>query len=134
MRRPAWAWALLLALLLVPGAPAAARSTVVTFHRTGGFAGFDDSVRVFSDRRVVVRSRGAAARRARLSVKGMRRLRRDLRAAHLERRLPAPGPSGCADCFEYTIAYGGHRVSVSEDRVPKRMRPAIARLSRLAGR
>jgi hypothetical protein len=111
--------------------PAAARSTVVRFERSGGFAGFDDHVTVFSDRRYLARSRDGAARRKRLSTKGMRALRRDLEAAHLDRPPPRAGPGGCADCFEYTIAYRGHRVSLSEDNVPDRMRPAIARLSRL---
>jgi hypothetical protein len=134
--RRAWAvfaLAACLAATLFAGAvgPAAARSTVVKFERSGGFAGFDDHLTVFSDRRYVARSRDGAARRLRLSVKGMRALRHDLDAAHLDRPLPAPGPSGCADCFEYTITYHGHRVSLSEDKVPDRMRAAIARLSRI---
>ena len=124
---------LLLAATDTPPAPAAAHSTLVTFHRSGGFAGFDDRVTVKRDRRVTVRSRGAAARHTRLSKAAMRKLRRALEAARLDQPPPQGPPSGCADCFVYSIAYGGHRVELSEDRVPDRMRPAINRLSRLIG-
>jgi hypothetical protein len=110
----------------------AASSTVVTFHRTGGFIGGDDLVKVYRDRRVTVRHRTGAAEHRRLSVTSMKRLRHDLAAAHLERGLPSSGPSGCADCYVFDIAAGGHRVHFSEDRTPARMRPLIDRLSRLA--
>jgi hypothetical protein len=115
-------------------APAAPPSgfAPVTFHRTGGFAGVDDRVKVYRDRRVTVRHRTGETQHRRLSVAAMKGLRRDLAAAHLERPLEQPGPSGCADCFIYDVASGGHSVHVSEDNVPERVRPLLARLSRLA--
>jgi len=117
-----------------PPAPAAAHSkTLVTFHRSGGFAGVDDRVTVKRDRRVTVRSRGGAARHKRLSKAAIRKLRGDLEAAGFDRPPPKGPPSGCADCFIYSITYDGHRVQLSEDRVPDRMRPAIDRISRLIG-
>jgi hypothetical protein len=123
--------ALLLTAGGAPSAPAAVHPTLVTFHRSGGFAGVDDSVTVERDRRVTVRSRGGDARHKRLSKAAMRKLRTDLKAARFDQPSPQGAPSGCADCFIYTIKYDGHRVQLSEDRVPARMRPAIDRLSRL---
>lgn len=114
-------------------APAAGKSTLVTFHRSGGFIGVDDRVTVKSNRRFTVRSRGSSARHKRLSVAAMRKLRHALKEARLDEPLAQGPPSGCADCFYYTITYQGHRVQLSEDRVPDRMRPAINRLSRLIG-
>jgi hypothetical protein len=117
-----------------PPAPASAHTkTLVTFHRSGGFAGFDDSVIVRRNRRITVRTRGGAARHKRLSKASMRKLRQALKDGRFDHPPPAGPPSGCADCFVYTIKYGGHRVQLSEDRVPDRMRPAIDRLSRLIG-
>jgi hypothetical protein len=89
-------------------------------------------VAVYSDRRVTVRHRSGTASHRRLSVAAMRRLRRALDAAHLERGVPASQPSGCADCFNYAIASRGNRVMLSEDKVPTRMQPLVERLSRLA--
>lgn len=117
-----------------PPAPAAATrsaTTLVTFHRSGGFAGVDDLVKVRRDRRVTIRRRGAAARHARLSRRAMERLRRALTQARFDEPPADAPPSGCADCFVYTITYGGHRVQLSEDRIPSRMRPAVTRLARL---
>src|SRR4051794_40953478 len=105
-------------------APAAVRSkTLVTFHRSGGFAGFDDHVTVRRDRRVTVKTRDGTARHRRLSKPAMRKLREALQAARFDQAPPHGPPSGCADCFVYTIKYGGHRVQLSEDRIPDRMRP-----------
>lgn len=115
-----------------PRAPAVGRSTLVTFHRSGGLAGVDDRVTVKSDRHFVVRSRGSSARHGRLSAAAMDKLRHALSKAQLDRPV-SQGQGGCADCFIYTITYKGHRVELSEDRVPARMRPAIDRLSRLIG-
>jgi hypothetical protein len=137
----------LLAILLVPvlvavlatrdgDAPAAATTsgthTLVSFHRTGGFAGREDHVVVRTDRRFTVRSKREAVRRGRLSRAGMRKLRRDLDRARID-HPPAAPPPGCGDCFIYEIAYKGHRVKVTDGAIPERMRPAITRLTRLAG-
>jgi hypothetical protein len=116
-----------------PPAPAAGESTLVTFHRTGGIAGVDDRVTVKADRHVTVRSRGSSAGHRRISVAAIRRLRHALKEARLGRPPPQGPPGGCADCFHYTISYGGHHVQLSEDRVPDRMRRAIDLLSRLIG-
>jgi hypothetical protein len=127
------------AVLLLAGAdrapaPASAHTkTLVTFHRSGGFAGVDDRVTVKRDRRVTVRSRGAAATHKRMSRAAIRKLRRALEDGRFDQPPPEGPPSGCADCFVYTIMYGGHRVQLSEDGIPDRMRPAIDRLSRLIG-
>src|SRR3954447_4187481 len=73
--------------------PAATDGTLVTFVRSGGFAGVDDRVTVKRDRRVTVRSRGGAARHKRLSRAAMRKLRRDLDDAGFDRPPPSGAPS-----------------------------------------
>jgi hypothetical protein len=115
----------------VPAAPVS-RSTLVTFHRTGGIAGRDDRVAVLRNRRVTVRHYRGGTQHRRLSVAAMAALRRDLAAAHLERPLPPPGPGGCADCFVFDVAADGHSAHLSEIDIPARVRPLLARLSRLA--
>jgi hypothetical protein len=113
--------------------PAAVNGTLVTFARTGGFAGVNDRVTVKRDRRVTVRSRGDAAKHTRLSRAAMQKLRRELDDAQID-HPPADSPPSCADCFVYTITYKGHRVQLTEDGIPERMQPAIQRLSRLIRR
>jgi hypothetical protein len=116
----------------VPAKPG--KSVLVSFHRSGGIAGRDDRATVLADRRVTVRSDRSATRRWRLSVAAMRKLRQSLDAARVDRSLPHSAPGGCADCLSYTITYRRHRVELTDDRVPARMRPALSRLSRLVDR
>jgi len=45
--------------------------------------------------------------------------------------LPKLAPSGCADCFEYTIDYAGVRYAADESNLPDRLRPVITSLNDL---
>ena len=42
--------------------------------------------------------------------------------------LEDPGPSGCADCFEYEIRYRGHSLEVDESEMPPALEPVIGEL------
>jgi hypothetical protein len=41
-------------------------------------------------------------------------LRSELEAADLDEVAQPPGPTGCADCYVYEVAYGGETISYEE--------------------
>lgn len=113
--------------------PTAARtSSVVRFHLTGGFAGYDTRLTVRSDRRVTVTDRGEGTKRHTITKATLKRLRATLDAAHFEDAVPET-QSGCADCFIYAIVYQGRTAAFDESQTPKRMARAVAELRRIAG-
>jgi hypothetical protein len=62
-----------------------------------------------------------------LSAHRIRALERGLRSAHFV-SLESPGPSGCADCFEYSLFYRGHSLELDESQTPPRLDAVIAQL------
>lgn len=111
---------------------ASSHAVVVRFVQSGGIAGIDRRLIVRADRTAIVSGRGSASRRHTVTASTLRALRKILDAAHVERPLPRT-PSGCADCFNYSIGYGGHRASFDEVSVPPRMAKAVRELQRIAG-
>lgn len=114
-----------------PSARSAGSATVVRFTLSGGLVGRELRLTVRADRRATVVERGQPTRRHTVRPATLRALRGALDAAHLERRSPAT-PTGCADCFRYTIAYAGHRAAFDDASFPGRMRRAVSALRRIA--
>ena len=108
---------LLVAVFALPAAAAAAgvRSrTLVTYERTGGFAGIEESL-------TVLRSGAATSSKGAFRLTPSRRIRlenalRNARFATLRSDYLPPEP--VADGYTYTIRYGGKRVSVREGAQP----------------
>jgi hypothetical protein len=120
-----------LSALLAACAPAGAR-TLVTYTRTGGFAGFSDHLTVSSAGAVRV-TRRTGDRHYKLSARRLRALRRaveDARFATLEPRYGSPGT--VADGFRMTVRHAGHTVVVySGARLPGRLSRLLDRLATL---
>jgi hypothetical protein len=122
-----------LALLAIPGGGAAAEpdgSAVMTWSRTGGFAGVSHSLRVGTGRRAVAVRDGQRFEK-RLSPTRYERLRALLDEARLETLKPRYPAPGAADTFQYAVGYRGHTVSADETKVPARLKPALAALSKV---
>ncbi|TYK46054.1 hypothetical protein FXF68_28020 [Actinomadura decatromicini] len=98
---------------------------LVTYERTGGFAGLDDRVTVDDSGTALVRDR-----KIMLRDDEMRGLRAALRRIVTTRSSPA----GCqvADHFTYTLTYRGRRAT--RCRVPPDWRAAVERLDALLAR
>ena len=119
-----------------PAAPVPLDRFTATYERSGGL--------LPEPRKVVIRHRKALLKKSERVVAGVgtssttvklsdRKLKQ-FRAAISQPRFAAyesPFPGNCADCFIYTVAYRGEKVSVEEVDVPTRMRPLIDRAEAL---
>jgi hypothetical protein len=119
------------ALALFVAAPATA-ATLVHYERSGGFAGQVTKVRVTKAGRVFVAPQGSQYV---LSQRGLRSLKRLIREAELD-ELPRHNrpPTPIADGYHYLVRSGGRTVEADQGGVPKRLRPLIRRLDKLAAR
>jgi hypothetical protein len=95
----------------------------LSYERGGGLAPSTQSLRVRPGGRAVAESSGGRAGERRVSfhlgARRIRSLQQGLRRAHLG-SIP-PGKGGCADCFLYSITYGGMTVVLEEVDVPPRL-------------
>jgi hypothetical protein len=122
--------ALMVALAAAPAAASA--KTLVSFTQSGGIAGISDGVTVTTTGHVVVDGHGAD-RSHRLRAATLRDLREMLSEARWDRA--SPGPSRCADCFEYVVRYHGHRAKYDDSQakqVPRSVRAVVAELQRIS--
>jgi hypothetical protein len=105
----------------------------IDFHVSGGFAGVDQELVIAPDGRATVTTRfrdTSSARHFQLSDAQLSELRDKLAAAGIA-QLPIPPPSGCADCFIYSIGFEGRSYRTDQASVPKPLEPAIAELAQL---
>jgi hypothetical protein len=98
----------------------------------GGLAGISERLQILSDRSALLTSgpRATSHSTSRFDITDAEYagLRDKLDAAGLD-SLPKPGPTGCADCFEYRISYQGIEYSADDASLPDRIRPAINALN-----
>jgi hypothetical protein len=115
----------------VAAAPAPTYAFTLLYERSGGFAPSTDRLEVAPGRSAVAESSGTRAgnRRVqfRISNRRIRALERSLRRAHFG-SLENPGPSGCADCFVYSIFYRGHQLELDESQMPRQLGAAVAEI------
>jgi hypothetical protein len=115
----------------VPAATAAPADFAISYRQSGGIAASTSGLVVRPGRHAVAESSGSRAgeRRVafRIGPRTVEALERGLRNAHFG-SLNSPGPSGCADCFEYAIAYRGHRVTFDESQIPTAIGGVLAKL------
>jgi len=111
-----------------PGATATAPSRLVEFTRTGGFAGVDDHLIVYTDRQAALRQKSGQSQfevdretydrlRLQLEQAGFADLEEDYRAK-----------PGAADLFTYAVTYGGRTVRAQDTAVPAPLQPVIGTL------
>jgi hypothetical protein len=120
--------ALVLGSLLLAGCGSSAETTatagadgfVLTYQRTGGVASTPSGV-------LVVRGSGEATvggASVEMSSAEFEALQTDLQKADIE-KLPEHMPTGCSDCYVYTITVNGRRVSFDESNLPSRLQPLV---------
>lgn len=103
----------------------------IEYNVSGGIAGISEHLTIFSDRKATLASGyGPDRSTARFDVTDAEfaNLRDKLDAARLD-SLPKPGPTGCADCFEYRVSYQGIEYSADDVSLPDRLGPTIAALN-----
>jgi len=106
-------------------------SFAIFYQRSGGFAPSTSTLIVRPGRQAIAAASGGRGGESRVEFTISRRkvlaLERGLRRAGFF-SIEDPGPSGCADCFEYEIRYRGHSVEVDEAEMPARLEPLIGEL------
>jgi hypothetical protein len=108
----------------------------IRFSVTGGIAGVDQLLVIDAsgDASVLTKARQHdTSSRFQISKTELASLREKLDAAGLAQLLSAR-PSGCVDCFEYSLDYLGQTYNADEVSIPKRLEPAIAALTNLIAR
>jgi hypothetical protein len=104
---------------------------LIEYHRSGGFAGFDDYLTVDANRKVTL-TRKAGHYEFVLDQKSFEQLLQQLDQAEfpsLEREyLPA---NTCCDLIEYIITYGGHTVQTMDTAVPESLQPILDSLNEM---
>jgi hypothetical protein len=102
------------------GGPVQTNGALVTYTRTGGVGGIDEHLRIEPDGTATL-SYGEPANSERsfdLSTDELDRITSLLDAADLESMPAEPVPTGCADCFVYTVEYGGRTVTYDDATPP----------------
>ena len=87
--------------------------TLLTYQRSGGFAGLTQRLEVLSDGTATIEGTGGKSREFEVSDERVRRLTDTLEDIDWARAADEPENTVCADCFIYDIAYQGRRVSTT---------------------
>ncbi len=92
-----------------PGTP----RTLLTYQRSGGFAGLAQRLEVLSDGTATIEGTGGKSSEFEVSDERVRQLTDTLEDIDWARAADEPENTVCADCFIYDIAYEGRRVSTT---------------------
>ncbi len=96
--------------------PVLTNGALVTYTRTGGVAGLDERLRVEPDGTATL-SYGEPVNTERsfeLTAAELDRITTLLGEADFDSMPASPEPTGCADCFVYTVEYGGDTVAYDD--------------------
>lgn len=104
---------------------------MMEFHRTGGFAGFDDHITISTNGTAAINSRSVKSSK-KIPPKEVTFLTRQLRTSGLFDRDSSHLSEG-ADHIIYEIKYKGVAVTAYDDKVPPKLKIAILRFLNLLG-
>jgi hypothetical protein len=102
------------------GGPVETNGALVIYTRTGGVGGIDERLRIDPDGAATL-SYGEPTNSQnsfQLSEADLDRITTLLEAADLDSMPSQPEPTGCADCFVYTVEYGGRTVTYDDATPP----------------
>lgn len=104
---------------------------MIEYHRTGGFAGRDDHLRIRENGEAIL-VRGAERVAFTLDDRTLRRLQTLFAEAQFTRlgRVSRPPRAG-ADRLQDVVTYRGHTVRVVDEAVPPELRPILEALDRI---
>jgi hypothetical protein len=92
-----------------PGTP----RTLLTYQRSGGFAGLTQRLEVLTDGRATREGTGGSRSEFEVSDERVRQLTETLEGIDWARADDEPANTVCADCYVHDIAYEGHRISTT---------------------
>ena len=86
---------------------------LLTFQRSGGFAGTTETITIRSDGRVEFEGDAAPPQRLEVPPELLNSLEEELEGLDWERAATEPDNVVCSDCFKYDIRAGGQRVTTT---------------------
>ena len=86
---------------------------LLTFQRSGGFAGTTETITIRSDGRVEFEGDAAPPQRLEVPPELLNRLKEELQGLDWQRAATEPQNVVCSDCFEYDIRAGGQRITTT---------------------
>lgn len=96
--------------------PVVTYATLVTFTQTGGVAGMDESLKIEVDGHATI-TLGEPANEERsfeLTEAELDRVTTLLDGADFDSMPATPEPTGCADCFVYTVEHNGDSITYDD--------------------
>ncbi len=102
------------------GAPVQTNGALVTYTRTGGVGGIDEHLRIEPNGAATL-SYGEPTNSSRsfdLTPTELDHINSLLDAADLDSMPANPQPTACADCFVYTVEYGGRTITYDDASPP----------------
>ncbi|MFI5909091.1 hypothetical protein [Dactylosporangium sp. NPDC051541] len=104
-----------------------ATDTLVTFTRTGGLAGNNDSLAVRPDGSYTIQTK-QAKKDGKLTDEELGALKAALAATDFN-KLPTNNDNGAvADAYTYTITYAGKQITAKDGSIPPALQPVISAL------
>ncbi len=101
------------------------------FHRSGGFAGFDDHITISANGTAAIKTRSGQNSK-RIPSKELVFLTRQLRASGMFDRDSSQSPEG-ADHITHVIKYKGVGVTFHDDKIPPKLQTAVQHFLKLLG-
>ncbi len=122
---------LILVILLTSCTSSAKPGILLEYHRTGGFAGFDDRLTIDMEGNAVLQRRNTQTQFT-LDKQTLDSLEALLDRASFNQlnKSYAPTQHG-ADLFEYTLTYRGYTVQMVDTAVPEAMQPVLQSLNQI---
>ena len=107
--------------------PVLTNGALVTYSRSGGVGGIDERLRIEPDgsATVTIGEPMNTDRSFNLSASELADVQALLDAADLDAMPVEPQPTGCADCFVYTVEYGGRSITYDDATEPE---PSVGEL------
>lgn len=109
------------------GGNTTAVDALVSFNRTGGLAGTNDTLVVRPDGSYTVQTRNGS-RSGKLTGDELNALKAALASTDFNKIPSANDNGGVADGYTYTITYGGRQVTAKDGSIPTALQPVISAL------
>lgn len=107
------------------------RAAAIDYDKSGGIAGVHDHLHIAPGGKAILKGgygTEAGTTGFRVGPRRLAALRKALATARFGTIPPESGPTGCADCFVYSVTYRGHTVTRDEIDVPERLAPVLRQL------
>ncbi|MEU7872307.1 hypothetical protein [Dactylosporangium sp. NPDC049140] len=109
------------------GGNVTATDSLVTFTRTGGLAGNNDSLTVRPDGSYTIQTK-QGTKSGKLTAEELAALKTALESADFNKLPTTNDNGGIADAYTYTVTYAGKQITAKDGSIPPALQPVISAL------